>query len=1588
MFQFKSYFLLLLFLNSGFNQLFSQITITPTAGCAPLGVLCSGPSGATNVYWNLGGTAGSSTLNITNPIYNTPGTYNITYTALVGGQPVNYSKQLIVTAGPSGNFSYSQPSSHCAPMVVNFNCNGGASGSTYTWDFGDFVQGSGSTQTHTYNFQGSYIPVVIITDAVTGCSAIATAPPGNTVFVSNPPNGIISSSQGFIGCTPPFTTAISGSLSTSGSPKPGPLGSFSWNMGGGTPAVSGSINPGLVTFPQGQHTITLNLTDNNSCSATFTKVVTVSNPSLSVSYPNTVCINSYFSAVVNANISPHTWTINGSTFTHTNNQGSPTIVDSVAKFTTPGYHTFSVSIFPGGNCVPVMITHTIFVEEVIPSFTWTPPGASCSSPMLANFISNSSTNSGSTLNYLWSATWPPSASNTVLVPTTNSPTATFTLIQGSANPYTIYKYHVPNIYLKVTSNSSAQCSATTWTIGTDTLILPTAWFNTNKREGCAPLTVKFIDSTFINPVFPIASYTWCNGATPPLNVTGFGSVPANQTFTYSNTGIYKPYLIIQTTNGCRDTSFKDSIVVANPPNISGLSLIPSFTSVCAGQPITFSLSSSPTNTLVDHWHLDTDQHFFSGCISDNTPTFPFSHVGPQNFTVSAYQSGCRSESVMPLSLTIKGPYSKFRFETNCDVNKKSVNFYSHLQEVQTATLYFGDNTHTVIPGNVSSTIGNTVMSHIYPSRGNYTASIVSVNNLSGCGPHTFSMVVRIREPRARITYTNGSAVPASPLATDCTKSRYKFSAALSTDAHIGCCRGYAWYLTTPNYTLPPIDISYTSFGLSNATPWPYVLLYPPLDNISLDTFRVAGNYTLTLQIKDENGCIDTTTRKFRIGNAEPVFSFNANPLCLSDTLRITNNTQASQVSPDAITNYTWSFGDGLSSVQTSTNPLFNPKHKYLNTTAPSQTVSVMCIAKNSLGCIDTAVKVLQVNNPIPNFKVGNPPWISTILCIPKNGVGTTTFNATPGFSSYSVSYGTPTSAPVWQNYATLNNVSFSYNTPGVYTPSIIVTDNLGCKASETLQVIAYGQPTAGISYIGDLNKFCAIGTPTIVSTTSLNVTPPTNYLWTIGGSSSLALDTIRPIISALGAHIVSLQVSVSGYCSSTATTNLYVFNPNADFNLDRDTFCLGEQIKVNIIDTVSTGVVGWQWFFGDNVPQLNILAGSFLANQTKTLNYTYNVFPPGGNNGYTTMYLLYYSAEKACVKTATANVQVIKIDANFTQSDSVYKHCLGLSDAFNNTTPNPLQLDLKYNWSVETKTFSTKDIAHTFTVPGTYPVNLKINDPTFGCKAEITKNMTVFPLPTGNFSVKDSTCPNERFIIFGDGKAGVSGPISALIKPLSNNDTLKISQANTFSVYASAPVTTEFTLKVKDNNNCESPDITDLLYVQQPAPFLNWDTTIIIGEPIPLNSYSGFGFTYTWTPLITDLNCTNCIIPNPISTSTNNVTYSVTVEDKFKCATVYRTYNINILPKTSLDVPTAFTPNGDGTNDVIYADGWGIRKLNYFKIFNRWGQLLFETNDLQTGWDGKFNGSLQNMETYVFQVSVDTYTNETITKSGTFKLLR
>ncbi len=97
--------------------------------------------------------------------------------------------------------------------------------------------------------------------------------------------------------------------------------------------------------------------------------------------------------------------------------------------------------------------------------------------------------------------------------------------------------------------------------------------------------------------------------------------------------------------------------------------------------------------------------------------------------------------------------------------------------------------------------------------------------------------------------------------------------------------------------------------------------------------------------------------------------------------------------------------------------------------------------------------------------------------------------------------------------------------------------------------------------------------------------------------------------------------------------------------------------------------------------------------------------------------------------------------------------------------------------------------------------------------------------------------------------------------------------------------------------------------------------------------------------------------------------------------------NVQALIRPLLDVPNAFTPGRFGQNGVIAVRGFGIGRMEW-KIYNRWGQVVFQTNNRKTGWDGTYKGQPQPMDVYAYTLDVE-YTDGTkIRKTGDITLIR
>ena len=189
----------------------------------------------------------------------------------------------------------------------------------------------------------------------------------------------------------------------------------------------------------------------------------------------------------------------------------------------------------------------------------------------------------------------------------------------------------------------------------------------------------------------------------------------------------------------------------------------------------------------------------------------------------------------------------------------------------------------------------------------------------------------------------------------------------------------------------------------------------------------------------------------------------------------------------------------------------------------------------------------------------------------------------------------------------------------------------------------------------------------------------------------------------------------------------------------------------------------------------------------------------------------------------------------------------------------------------------------------------------------------------------------------------------------------------------SPTVTTTYSVHVVENV-CFDTTMKVTVFVQ-PYPGINlypYAETIIAGTPTQLNASveNTPVLFYAWEPT-SSLSCDSCM--NPVATPTVNTTYTVTVSSIYHCVD-QDTIRLNMICDNSqIFIPNTFTPNGDGINDRFYVSGKGISVITLLQVYNRWGQLLFEADNIPAnnagfGWDGTFKGLVLEPDVFVYIV--------------------
>jgi gliding motility-associated-like protein len=526
-----------------------------------------------------------------------------------------------------------------------------------------------------------------------------------------------------------------------------------------------------------------------------------------------------------------------------------------------------------------------------------------------------------------------------------------------------------------------------------------------------------------------------------------------------------------------------------------------------------------------------------------------------------------------------------------------------------------------------------------------------------------------------------------------------------------------------------------------------------------------------------------------------------------------------------------------------------------------------------------------------------------------------------------------------------------YKDTGVFVAKLKVTASGGCVDSTTTTVSAFPGFVANFQVTGS----CLINPYQFTDLTISKYGLVNSWTWNFGettvttDTSTLRNPTYQyPVI---GTKTVTLLVKDSKGCSSTLTQNITVPDkPSIALPFKDTLICSIDTLQLFATSPGST----FSWTPVATIRNPNT-ANPFVAPKDTTVYYvTVN------NNG--------------CVNTDSIKVNVldfIKVNAGpdtaICQMDIIQLH--PISDA------------LSYAWLSSTGVAvpAVKNPSIQPLVTTTYYVTANLGK----CQDKDTVTVTVNPYPMVSASGNASICFGNRVQLSATivGDAFTWSPTSSMINSNTLNPTV-------------GPIkTTNYIISVTNTTGCLKT-VTDTLTVTVIPPvnvFAGRDTSVVINQPLQLTATTNSDTLTTrflWTPS-TWLN--SGTIYNPIATITSPID---SIKYKVRATTAEGCYGEDdILVRVyrnapDILVPSGFTPNGDGKNDIIKAIPIGIKTFQYFNVYNRLGQLLYSSPEIGKGWDGNFAGNAQPPGTYVYTTQGIDYLGNIIFKKGTVVLIR
>jgi gliding motility-associated-like protein len=290
---------------------------------------------------------------------------------------------------------------------------------------------------------------------------------------------------------------------------------------------------------------------------------------------------------------------------------------------------------------------------------------------------------------------------------------------------------------------------------------------------------------------------------------------------------------------------------------------------------------------------------------------------------------------------------------------------------------------------------------------------------------------------------------------------------------------------------------------------------------------------------------------------------------------------------------------------------------------------------------------------------------------------------------------------------------------------------------------------------------------------------------------------------------------------------------------------------------------------------------------------------------------------------------------------------------------------------------------NTYTTPGTYSATLTN---AAGCDSIATLILNVKPIPTVVINDPSPVC--EPLTINLTVPSITAGSDPGLTYTYWMDSLATIPLANPAAVAVSG----NYYIKALGANSCTSTKpvkVTVLIY--KLVAGIRYPTITTAPNTTTQLSARNIGNSYVWSPPV---GLSSASVREPLFNYDRQTEYLINITRDNGCITVDTVFVKIIarprdsLVRSDLFVPKAWTPNNDGHNDKLFPLTVNIRELKYFRIFNRWGQLVFETNIIGEGWNGMLQGKPAIMDVYTWTVEAIGVDGKHIKKAGNSVLIR